>query len=289
MQCTQPLHWIPKKNKGKIWDPDLFLQQYPLGYMELPCGKCLACRLRRSKEWSVRLLHELGYWESACFLTFTYRDEDLPPNASLSKAHLQNFFKRLRKLLAVFPIRYYACGEYGDRYGRPHYHVILFGLSETTGQRLAERVWWYGHVDSGTVTGASCRYVAQYIDTKLYGLLAEDVFTSKGRQVPFQLSSQGLGLRFANDHKDRFTKDLHLTVRGIKQGLPRYYQKKLSIDASALAQKSREKLLESVDSALAKGLTTVKEFKELRDSIRTQRGIDLRTKLNLKPRQSKTV
>lgn len=84
------------------------------------CGHCLACKIQRSREWSFRLSVEASYWKDASFLTLTYNDENLPPDGSLVKADLQKFFKRLRKDLAN-PIKYYACGEYGDRFKRPHY------------------------------------------------------------------------------------------------------------------------------------------------------------------------
>ena len=40
--------------------------------------------------------------------------------------------KRLRKKKGANqnqPIRYYQCGEYGDKFGRPHYHAILFNTN----------------------------------------------------------------------------------------------------------------------------------------------------------------
>ena len=35
--------------------------------------------------------------------------------------------KRVRKF-AGSGVRFFGCGEYGDRGGRPHYHGLLFGL-----------------------------------------------------------------------------------------------------------------------------------------------------------------
>lgn len=36
----------------------------------------------------------------------------------------------IRKELSYYDrkVRYLACGEYGSRNGRPHYHVLLFGF-----------------------------------------------------------------------------------------------------------------------------------------------------------------
>jgi len=44
----------------------------------LPCGKCTGCKLERSRQWAVRLMHEAQLHERTSFITLTYRDEDLP-------------------------------------------------------------------------------------------------------------------------------------------------------------------------------------------------------------------
>lgn len=84
----------------------------------VPCGHCVACRIAKSREWSIRLLGELGYWISSCFLTLTYDELHVP--LSLKKRDLQLFWKRLRKAFYPRKIKYFSCGEYGDQYGRPH-------------------------------------------------------------------------------------------------------------------------------------------------------------------------
>ena len=85
MQCTAPITLF---KVGK--------QYYPQG-LQVPCGKCLACRIKNRKEWQIRMLHELNYHDDAVFLTLTYSDEYLPDNNTLVKRDLQLFIKRLRK------------------------------------------------------------------------------------------------------------------------------------------------------------------------------------------------
>ena len=53
--------------------------------MVVPCGKCMACRVKRTMEWSVRILDEASYYKANTFLTLTYNDENLPKDGSLSK------------------------------------------------------------------------------------------------------------------------------------------------------------------------------------------------------------
>lgn len=60
--------------------------------------------------------------KGSSFVTLTYSDDR--PN--LSPVDLQLWLKRFRAKVGV-PIRFYAVGEYGDKAGRPHYHIALYG------------------------------------------------------------------------------------------------------------------------------------------------------------------
>ena len=61
-----------------------------------------------------------------CFVTLTYDEKHLPKDGSLCLEHVQLFLKRLR-FGSAFPLRYFLCGEYGEKTSRPHYHICLFG------------------------------------------------------------------------------------------------------------------------------------------------------------------
>ena len=106
MQCTRPFH---------IKNPDRFKYKKPnelVGdeWLDVPCGHCLACRIARTREWTVRLLHESEFWEDTSFITLTYDDEHVPVTYyaedefgsarggfTLRSRDLQLFMKRLRK------------------------------------------------------------------------------------------------------------------------------------------------------------------------------------------------
>ena len=155
MEC---LHKLYRKVKGKE-------------YM-LPCGQCIACRLNRARDWSVRIMHEVQMHNgNACFLTLTYNQENAPwvsdSHATLVKKDVQDFMKRLRKCLEPAKIRYYLCGEYGETYGRPHYHVIVFGLSVEVAKMVVQREWPHGFCHIGTVSVDSANYVSLFIPTFL--------------------------------------------------------------------------------------------------------------------------
>ena len=95
--------------------------------VDLPCGQCIGCRLERSRQWAIRCVHEASLHERNCFITLTYRDECLPTNGSLDLDAFQKFMKRLRRRFGE-GVRFFHCGEYGENFGRPHYHAILFNL-----------------------------------------------------------------------------------------------------------------------------------------------------------------
>ena len=188
----------------------------------LPCGKCLACRIRRRSVWTIRLLHENAVHDHSRFITLTYRDEALPrrggdPRGILVKSDLQNFFKRFRKVKHGKKIKFYACGEYGEL-GRPHYHAILFGDAPTEVE-LRES-WGMGHAQSDMVSGKSIAYVAGYVSKKL-GL--RDYDTADSRPAPFQLSSQGLGLKWAQENVYEILMDAAIIRGATKLPIPRSY------------------------------------------------------------------
>lgn len=130
--------------------------------ISVPCGKCPQCLARRISGWSFRLMQEDKISESSYFVTLTYEPKTVPITKagymSLSKRHLQLFFKRLRKNNSN-KLKYYAVGEYGTQGMRPHYHMLLFNA--VPGSILP--AWQQGHIDIGTVTCASVGYTLKYM------------------------------------------------------------------------------------------------------------------------------
>lgn len=113
MQCTSPNKYTPE---------GMFITTTP------PCGNCLSCKLNDRAVWASRLVCERKAYDTAQFITLTYRDEDLPTGPQEAKESFQKFIKRYRTNTGTQP-RYYACMEYGSRFGRLHWHAIFFGTS----------------------------------------------------------------------------------------------------------------------------------------------------------------
>lgn len=186
------------------------------------CGKCLACRIRRRSVWTIRLLQEIISADKASFITLTYSDENLPLRGSdergiLVKNDLQKFFKRYRKFLKNREIKYYACGEYGDLGGRPHYHAIIF--NDYQNKETIESIWQLGLCDVGDANEQSIRYVAGYVSKKL-GLTD---YNDNIRPSHFQMCSQGLGLQWAAENYVEVLANGCLTYKGKKLPVPRTY------------------------------------------------------------------
>lgn len=142
---------------------------YPVELKErlhsVSCGRCMPCRINKKREWVGRMLLEMRHTPTPSgFWTLTYDEEHLPPNAELDPTHLKRHFDYLRKLIG--PFRYFAVGEYGELYGRPHYHVITFGVGLQYHQKI-QQAWKHGNVCPGEATRASMSYVAGYVTKKL--------------------------------------------------------------------------------------------------------------------------
>ena len=141
----------------------------PKGYLReipLPCGNCPICKRNRVNQWVFRLKQEEKRSISAYFVTLTYDREYLPRTRNnyrtLSRHDWQLFMKKLRRRNeSKKRIRYYTAGEYGSKRGRPHYHSIMFNVTDV---EMINDSWQKGIVYVGNVSGNSIAYTAKYID-----------------------------------------------------------------------------------------------------------------------------
>ena len=175
MSCFHPLYgfksssgrWLSKTN-------DVFAEP-----MTVPCGQCTGCRSEYSRQWAMRIMHETTLKPDNCFITLTYDKENLPQNNSLEKKAFPKFIRSLRQKNKGTKIRYYACGEYGDNFGRPHYHAILFNYFPNdvvpltkdlyTSKEISDSWLNQGFISVGNVTFDSAAYVSSYVDKKIKG------------------------------------------------------------------------------------------------------------------------
>lgn len=251
----------------------------------LPCGRCIGCRLERSRQWAVRIVHESKMHDQNCFLTLTYAPEHLPSGGTLSVEHCQLFLKRLRFSLSPKRIRFFLCGEYGEQLGRPHYHMVLFGhdfpdkkVVRTSGEYTEyqsdelDQLWGLGGCRIGSVTFESASYVANYATKKITN--KESYTDAEGKYWPsskeyygtrkpeFLLMSRKPGI--GRPWFDRFYSDVYpsdeVISRGVKTRPPRFYDRcfeKLNGSAFERVKAKREAEAEKVESCLLPSGATV--------------------------------
>lgn len=217
----------------------------------VPCGRCIACKVNRRSAWSLRLQHEAPYHDKTCFVTLTYDDEHLN-STSVSKRDLQLFIKRLRKSIEPEKIKYFGCGEYGDNYGRPHYHLILFGLG-LSDEELIFDAWKdenklpYGFIYVKPCVIQTINYVCGYITKKI--ISKENVYYKNlGIEPPFQLQSKGLGLQFAIDNRKLLETKGKMRSGSSFVPVNRYYRTKLDLDLSEATERAREGTEQAIDA-----------------------------------------
>lgn len=156
-----------------------------------PCGQCMACRIAKAREWTVRM--QLEQMDSSCssFLTLTYDDDKLPLDDHgtpvLQKQDLIDFLKRLRYYKDPVKLRHFAVGEYGDKYQRPHYHLALFGLDQFE-QTPVKKAWHHGFTHLIELNKDTIRYATGYILKNLKKTEEEGLYE---RPPEFMLSSRG--------------------------------------------------------------------------------------------------
>lgn len=217
--------------------------------LELPCGRCIGCRLERSRQWSVRCQHEAMLHRDNCFVTLTYDSDHLPAFGSLVPRHAQLFVKRLRKLRSGQRFKFYMCGEYGEQLGRPHYHFNFFGLDfrdrkvwrksqsgydQWTSQELS-RLWTYGRATVSDFSSRTAAYTARYVIDKINGDAAQKHYSrvdpDTGEVVDlepeFSRMSKGIGEDYLRLYYDQIFPTGHVVVDGREQRAPRYYDRKL--------------------------------------------------------------
>lgn len=266
MPCFKPLAAVMFENldtgKKKIIFPEGLQSSFRNGNLKLgkekysenevvmlPCGRCIGCRIEKSRQWAVRCMHEASLHEENCFLTLTYNDENLPKDGSLVKKDMQDFVKRLRYYFSDRKIGVFYCGEYGDNFSRPHYHACIFNLDfsdKIKFKRIGEnwiyvsemlgKIWDKGYHAIGDLTFESAAYVARYCTKKVTGIKAEEHY--KGRQPEFaQMSKRpAIGKRWFEKYgkSDIYAYD-ECVMNGVCSKPPRYYDKLLEkVDAEKL-------------------------------------------------------
>lgn len=266
--------------------------------LEIACGRCIGCRLDRSLDWAVRISNEASLYDQNCFITLTYAPENLPPGGSLQLEHFQLFLKRLRSKYHGKCIRFFHCGEYGEKLGRPHYHACLLNFDfadklyhRTTnrGDKIyrspsLEQLWPYGLSEIGSVTFESAAYVARYITKKITGKAAEAHYTILDpetgelirRKAEYTTMSRrpGIGAPWLEKyHTDVYNHDHCIAHNGTKIKPPRFYDNRYEImnperfQRVLLERENKEVNMPGTEANLRRALDSTPERLKVRETV----------------------
>lgn len=197
----------------------------------IPCRWCMSCRIDRRNEWADRLLFECQGKRNT-FLTLTYNDRNLPENESLRQQDTRLYIERLRQRLKrgsggykpVKDWKFYLVGEYGGKFKRPHYHIILTGIDSYEYGQLLNDTWGMGETLALPASSARITYTLKYIEKEEFGINAEELYDKTGRERPYHTMSKGIGKKWIMEHIDEIQQDGGYYYKGKIRPLCKYYK-----------------------------------------------------------------
>lgn len=289
---------------------------YDLAYrsdvVDIGCGKCELCRVERRYSRALRIMLEAESWpESTYFITLTFDNEHLG-DGELDHSEWSQFIKNFRQKFcqAQFcnikdrggkrhgrvysktfkEIKQVMCGEYGDVFGRKHFHGIIFNHSFSdvtfTGEYSAKGnqiftseslrdVWKKGRVQVEKVTFDLALYVGSYITDPM-----DDDPNVGRKKKQYGRFGNGIGLSWIR----KYWRDVLVAgkVKLIDRDfpIPRYFSMKIAElhpeefkkfrDANILRLlKTKEKLIKKKDGPLRRAKAKGRIFNHIREKRRS--------------------
>lgn len=266
-------------------------KSYKYQYELVACNHCYACTLNSSAEWATRIMFEAKKYECNFWLTLTYNDDNLPIaekmnfgeetftnygdemwiTGTLVPDHITTFLKSLRKNYerkGHKGIKFYLCGEYGEKTKRPHYHIVLMNcpldISQFYGSHIdtnfkahwksheLKRYWDKGIHDICELEWSDAAYTARYCAKKIFKTVSNRDYAANGKEPEFVRMSRGIGKDYFLENKEKIIKQdgvVAKTVKGnvTKVKMPRYYMKLIEKENPQLFEdikKSRKHIAE---------------------------------------------
>lgn len=233
------------------YKPGTFFKGTMHKYFEVPCGWCLNCRIDKRNALEDRCNYAFNEFGCGSFVTLTYDNiciaENLRTNkkgelvATLCKKDAQDFFKRLRSRIDSYgsgtpycnrKFKYVCVGEYGgngQKFDRPHMHILFFGLDYQVCERLFNLCWKKGIVKSLPIKNGGIRYVLKYMDKQQHGTELKTLYDDNNIERPFCLKSNSLGVGLYTSQIDyiRSNNYCYKAKHNKNRPLPAYYKNKL--------------------------------------------------------------
>lgn len=254
IECNSVLREMYEGNKTLDFIPRTYQNGCAYDFIQIPCGKCIGCRIDYSRSWADRLTyHSIGRENCSYFLTLTYDDahqssEDYIPAYdiyTLNYEHMDIFIKRLRNKFRDAQIDYYYAGEYGDSSFRQHFHVICFNMfipdlkfykTNPLGDclytsEILDSLWGKGYVVIGLFNWRNAAYTARYVEKKRDGRAMIE-YTALGLEPEKCRCSRRPGIAYdyyESNYQDIWKNNGLLVPRDVnssgKLGIPRYFRR----------------------------------------------------------------
>lgn len=258
-------------------------------YFTVPCGMCLNCRVDRQNQLIDRSEWEYINYGCGAFVTFTFDDAHLEPytfidakdgqeKATLSRKCGKDFLNRLNKEVHKFckengtsnlcrpDYKYILTGEYGDKFKRPHFHALFFGLDFAYCKRLFWRAWrGMGNILVNPIRSGGIQYVTKYISSQTFGRYRFAQYTYHHLEAPYSVHSNNFGtglyksqLSYIKEHNGNYR--WHNSDRP----LPKYYKDKYLVLSSRNEQylkRKYEKNCKRIYNLYEHRITSYNDFK----------------------------
>lgn len=206
--------------------------------IEVPCGRCVECRKRKARDWSIRLMEELkrdtlinNEKQTPLFITLTLSDDkaaeltekyNLTDINEVAKKAVRLMLERYRKKNKT-SFKHWLVTELGEKNGRLHLHgIIWLNIS----REKLEKLWSYGYIYIGEyVSPASINYITNYSlkINKEFAIYKPTVLCSKGIGENYITTE----VKKMKQFNGKYTPDYYTLNDGRKVAMPKYYRNKL--------------------------------------------------------------
>ena len=196
--------------------------------------------------WYLQNVRKFSYYKARRYASFLCW--------SLEKREYVLFQKRLRRLFGSTRIRFFHCGEYGEKYNRPHHHAIILGFDfpdkyewfhhgavKVYRSPTLEKWWSYGLCSIGEVNFDSACYVARYCIKKITGDQADFIYDGIQPEYSTMSNRPGIGASWIEKYgSDVYNYDVLVSKKGFKMRPPAYYDKLYDIKYPSKMEKIKE-------------------------------------------------